>query len=387
MSSESLIDQSLAKSLLQQTALLLQKQLSDVVFDQDRRVHSIRFEIRELQDSADSSNATPLFEIIGHLEFEGQLQDALDAIRPSYPLEILKKSSSAFEPNLIQANISPLAQAPGWNALANMPAVFKLEIQLLEPSATIPFPVPELVPYDPQPYREVIFLIHGIRDRARWQSLVKRVLEEIDGVIVIPIRYGYFDVFRFWMPLWTRGKPIRYIQQQIQIAKNNYRVDKYSVIAHSFGTYAISQVLEETKDLVLEKLVLCGCIIPNSHPWEHLIGRIKHKVINDYGTRDIWPFWARKLSWGFGETGRYGFGRSDVEDRAHDHGHSDYFDESFIRNYWKPIFEKDRIVKSDWEEKAPRPSMLIEIMGKIPMKSLLAVLFIATVIALYRLVQ
>ena len=386
MSSESFIDQSHIKSLLQQTALLLQKQFSDVVFDQDRRAHSIRFEIRELQDSTDSSNATPLFEIIGHLEFEGQLQDALDAIRPSYPLEILTKSSSAFEPNLIQANISPLAQAPGWNALANMPAVFKLEIQLLEPSATIPFPVPELVPYDPQPYREVIFLIHGIRDRARWQSLVRRVLEEIDGVIVVPIRYGYFDVFRFWMPVWTRLKPIRYIQQQIQIGKNNYRVDKYSVIAHSFGTYAISQVLEETKDLVLEKLVLCGCIIPNSHPWEHLKGRIKHKVINDYGTRDIWPFWARKLSWGFGETGRYGFGRSDVEDRAHDHGHSDYFDESFIRNYWKPIFETDRIVKSDWEEKAPRPSMLIEIIGKMPMKSLLAVLFIATVIALYRLV-
>ncbi|MFN9345993.1 MAG: hypothetical protein ACK6DQ_05305, partial [Planctomycetota bacterium] len=100
MSSESFIDQSHIKSLLQQTALLLQKQFSDVVFDQDRRAHSIRFEIRELQDSTDSSNATPLFEIIGHLEFEGQLQDVLDAIRPSYPLEILKKSSSAFEPNL-----------------------------------------------------------------------------------------------------------------------------------------------------------------------------------------------------------------------------------------------------------------------------------------------
>jgi pimeloyl-ACP methyl ester carboxylesterase len=151
-------------------------------------------------------------------------------------------------------------------------------------------------------------------------------------VIVVPIRYGYFDVFRFWMPVWTRLKPIRYIQQQIQIGKNNYRVDKYSVIAHSFGTYAISQVLEETKDLVLEKLVLCGCIIPNSHPWEHLNGRIKHKVINDYGTRDIWPFWARKLSWGYGETGRYGFGRSDVEDRAHDHGHSDYLLEAAFRN-------------------------------------------------------
>ena len=384
MSSESLIDQSLIKSLLQQTAILLQKQFCDVVFDQDRRAHHIRFEIRELQTP---TNPSPLFEIIGHMEFEGPLQDALDAIRPSYPLEILKKSSSALEPNLIQANISPLAHPPGWNALANMPAVFKLEILLSEPSVTIQFPVSQVVPIHPRTHREVIFLIHGIRDRARWQSLVKRVLEEIDGVIVIPIRYGYFDVVRFWLPVWTRRKPIGYIQQQIQIGKNNDRVDKYSVIAHSFGTYAISQVLDHTKDLALERLVLCGCIIPNSYPWEHLKSRIKCKVINDYGTRDIWPFWARKLSWGYGETGRYGFGRSDVEDRAHNHGHSDYFDESFIRTYWKPYFESDQLIKSDWEEKAPRTSYLIEIIAKLPLKSLLAVFSIALAIAIYQLIR
>jgi hypothetical protein len=37
--------------------------------------------------------------------------------------------------------------------------------------------------------------------------------------------------------------------------------------------------------------------MPNDYPWEHLSGRINNKVINDFGTRDIWTFWARKLSW------------------------------------------------------------------------------------------
>jgi pimeloyl-ACP methyl ester carboxylesterase len=387
MSNDFSNDPGIEKSLLQQTALSLQNQFRDVVFEQDRRVHHIRFEIRESPASSETSHGAPSLEIFGRLEFEGDLEDALETIRRSYPLEILKISSSASEPNIIQANISPLAQGPGWNALRNMPAVFKLEILLLEPSVTIQFPAADLAPGDAQSRSEVIFLIHGIRDRARWQSLVKRIMEEIDGVEVIPIRYGYFDVFRFWLPVCTRSKPIRYTQKQIQIGKNNYRVNKYSVIAHSFGTYAISKVLDDTQDLALERLVLCGCIIPKSYPWEHLKGRIKHKVINDYGTRDIWPFWARKLSWGYGETGRYGFGRSDVEDRAHNHGHSDYFDESFIRAYWKPLFESGQVVKSTWEEKAPKPSRILEIISMLPVKSLLAVFSTALAIAVYQLVQ
>jgi hypothetical protein len=94
-------------------------------------------------------------------------------------------------------------------------------------------------------------------------------------------------------------------------------------------------------------------------------------VINDFGTRDIWPFWARKLSWGYGDTGRYGFGRADVYDRAHDRAHGDYFDEEFIRAFWKPLFESGRVAKSAWEENAPKPNRLIETISFIPLKTLI----------------
>jgi len=295
----------------------------------------------------------------------------LELLRPSYPFQIVQASASGTEPTLIEASLSPWVLAPGWEKLGELPAVFILEIFVVEAAPTIPFPIPQTNPGQPQKVREVIFLIHGIRDRARWQALVKRILEEVPGVVVVPIKYGYFDVFRFWLPVWTRGAPIRFTQRQIQIGKNEYRVEKYSVIAHSFGTYTISKVLQQTQDLVLERLVLCGCIIPSDYPWEHLSGRINNPVINDYGTQDIWPFWARKLSWGYGDTGRYGFGRSDVMDRAHDKAHGDYFEEQFIRDFWKPLFETGLIQESRWEEQAPKPGWIIETLSFMPLKLIL----------------
>jgi pimeloyl-ACP methyl ester carboxylesterase len=378
MSSDFTDSPSIKKGLLQQAAIALQTQFRRVIFDADKRVHNIRFEVHETPTAS-----TPHLEIVGQLEFEGELEEVLDALRPSYPFQIVSSGVKADQTTVIEANLSPWVLSAAWDKLDGMPAVFQLVILLVEPAASIPFPVDSTSTSDPKPYREVIFLIHGIRDRARWQSLVKRVLEEIDGVVVIPIRYGYFDAFRFWLPVWTREEPIRYTREQIQIGKNRYRVGNYSVIAHSFGTYTISKVLAQTKDLVLDRLVLCGCIIPNDYPWEHLSGRINNKVINDFGTRDIWPFWARKLSWGYGDTGRYGFGRSDIQDRAHDKAHGDYFHEHFVREFWKPLFESSRVEPSNWEEQAPKPTWLMETVSILPLKSMLLATVLAVMTYLY----
>ena len=368
----------LRKNLLHQTALALQGQFRNVIFDSDNRLHRIRFEVHPHKSTDDDG-----VELYGHLEFEGELDELLKTLRPIFPFEILSTTHPWNQPTVLEANLSPLVLPLGWHQLDPIPTVFRLEIVLVDPAPSIRFtipshrlkPTPTLEPFsnpiDSKTHTEVVFLIHGIRDRARWQSMVKRILEEIDGVVVVPIRYGYFDLFRFWLPVWTRGQPIRTTREQIQIAKNQYRDAKYSVIAHSFGTYTISQVLGDTKDLVLNRLILCGCIISNDYPWEYLTGRIAHRVINDFGTRDIWPFWARKLSWGYGDTGRYGFGRADVYDRAHDHSHGDYFDEEFIRAFWKPLFESGRIAESAWEENAPKPNRLIETISFIPLKTLI----------------
>ena len=63
---------------------------------------------------------------------------------------------------------------------------------------------------------QVVLLIHGIRTEADWGPMVRSKLEVPGQIEVIPIRYGYFDAFRFWFPFRTRRKPIERVYEQIR---------------------------------------------------------------------------------------------------------------------------------------------------------------------------
>ncbi len=390
-------------ALLQEAAKNMQLQLRSVVFEKDLLARNIRFQV-----DPDRLNAEGRTALVATMEYEGQFDEVLDRLSASYPLEIIEsgmiaENSDAVSAIRVEAMLSPLALPAGWEQYPELPATFELTIRLMEPSETIPFPSAELTdssaafgeiknlesPTSEQSLvegspgrseiRELIFVIHGIRDRARWQSRVKRLLEEIDGVKVIPIRYGYFDLLRFWFPFWTRRGPIERTRVEIQIGRNTYRAERYSIIAHSFGTYAVSKVISDTRDLVLHRLVLCGSILDRAYPWELIKGRITDRIVNDYGTRDIWPLMARKLSWGYGDTGRYGFGGAIVQDRSHNLRHSDFFEEAFVDKYWKPLFESDTLVESHWEENAPTEPWWFEPLFCLPWKTLLVAMTLAAI--------
>ena len=224
----------------------------------------------------------------------------------------------------------------------------------------------------------VVILIHGIRTFANWQPMVTRVLEEIPGTRVVALQYGYFDAFRFWCPFFTRQFPIGDVRREIQNVKNSNPDAKYSVIAHSFGTYIISKILLADPDLSLNHLVLSGCIVSRRYRWDYVKSRIATPIVNDYGTKDIWPVMAKCLSWGYGDTGRHGFGRTHVMDRGHDYEHSQFFNEEFVRTYWKPWIEKQSFVQSIWGEKTPPASWWLSMLSVVPFQwiVLVATLFL-----------
>jgi nucleoside phosphorylase len=231
---------------------------------------------------------------------------------------------------------------------------------------------------------EAIVLVHGIRTFANWYPTVKRVLEDTPGTFVIPIKFGYVDTFRFWCPLFTRSIPINDVRREIQNVQREHPDAAISVIAHSFGTYAICCILKDTPNLILHRLVLCGSIVNRRFRWEHVGLQVKTKILNDCGTRDCWPVLAKCLSWGYGDTGRHGFGRAAVHDRTHDFAHSDFFSEAFVRDYWKPWFAKGRLIPSAWEERAPASPWWIILLSILPLQwiasiTLLALLALAVV--------
>ncbi|MEP0941211.1 MAG: hypothetical protein ABJH63_10255 [Rhizobiaceae bacterium] len=193
--------------------------------------------------------------------------------------------------------------------------------------------------------KSIVLLIHGIRTRANWQGFVSDLIEKHTSVTPIPIKYGYFDVFRFWLPLnFLRRQPIERVHKEIrEVRKKNPEAD-IQIIAHSYGTHTICTILERFDDIRLSRLVLCGSVVRSDYNWSRVSDQIAPSdegpaIINECGTKDIWPVLARSTTWGYGSTGTFGFGTVSVKDRLHPLPHSGYFSKKFVKDNWLPLLE------------------------------------------------
>ncbi len=235
-------------------------------------------------------------------------------------------------------------------------------------------------PASPDAAPQIVVLVHGIRTQAPWAEMVKHALEDEPTVQkVIPVRYGYFNMFRFLTPGFTRQGPVRQLARELRDIRKQYPEARLTVIAHSFGTYATAQVLDNETDIEIDRLILCGSIIPQDFRWDKVADRVKSEILNDCGTRDIWPVMAKFMTWGFGPSGTFGFGKSRVRDRFHNFAHSDFFNRDFVETYWSPYIAAGEIKPSDWELNRPTPPWWQSLMGIVKLPVLLVLLLLATV--------
>jgi hypothetical protein len=73
------------------------------------------------------------------------------------------------------------------------------------------------------------------------------------------------------------------------------------------------------------------------------------RVLNEVGSRDVWPILAHSVTWGYGSTGTFGFKTAGVRDRHHDCAHSDYFKPGFAEDYWLPWIQAGTLTASPFE--------------------------------------
>ncbi|MFG2782342.1 hypothetical protein ACGFY7_31415 [Streptomyces prunicolor] len=200
---------------------------------------------------------------------------------------------------------------------------------------------------DGQTRKPVVLLVHGIRTQAEWQEKLRREVLLSEGIQVIPIKYGFFDSLRFWFPFWTRKGAISTLKWKLEKAISMNHGNDIVVIAHSFGTYAVSRILKDDLNFRPTRILFCGSIIGQNFRWD----RIENcpPIVNDCGARDVWPALATALSWGYGASGVFGFGTPGIQDRHHNFKHSDYFSESFMKEYWHPWIKEGRVIQSGYE--------------------------------------
>lgn len=204
------------------------------------------------------------------------------------------------------------------------------------------------MPEEPALKTHTVVVIHGIRDRGGWQRMVQDVLEEQTDIRVLPISFGYFDVFRFLLPGPLRNGPIDFVRREILNVALEGDGKHLSVIAHSYGTYAITKVLEQHRELEIKNLVLCGAIVPRGYDWGATRRQINGLFVNDYGVKDPWPVIATAVTWGYGDAGTYGFKSTSVSrDRDHNFGHGGFMTAEFVQTFWKSLLHEGEIVAPD----------------------------------------
>src|ERR1700693_804146 len=227
----------------------------------------------------------------------------------------------------------------------------------------------------------VIVLVNGILSRGTWQGALKREFNRA-GFIVESTNYGWFDIFRFLLPIcWIRHRPIRRVWQDILHIKGSYPDTKMSFLAHSFGTFIVGKLFELHTEFQAERIALCGSILRFDFPFRDYDERYS-TIVNDVGCKDPWPALAESVTWGYGSTGTYGFNRPGVNDRWDRHlGHRQFMTPEFCVKYWVPIFFDGTVVAGD--DISENPSRWVLLISAIHIKYLLLSALLIRVIFFY----
>jgi hypothetical protein len=202
--------------------------------------------------------------------------------------------------------------------------------------------------------KQVVILVHGIRDFARWHSNVRIALEQA-GLVVVPTNYGRMNLLEFLAPFpFFRKLAAEKVLVQIRYARKLHPGAIVSVIAHSFGTYVVSMLLKSEIDMPLHRVIFCGSVVRYDFPFEQLEGRFTPEVLNEVGTADPWPAVAEAVTTGYGSAGSFGFNTPGVRDRYHNDKSHDYFlTPEFATRYWVPFLRKGTYVEGDVPAKKP----------------------------------
>ena len=216
-------------------------------------------------------------------------------------------------------------------------------------------PETQLVDSPKSTERHVVILVHGIRDFALWQDVIRGALEE-EGFKVEATNYGRVNLLEFLVPIWFfRKRAIHAIWSQIRIVKQNNPNADISVIAHSFGTFVISHLMREAFEIKFHRVIFCGSVVKYGFPFEQLQNRFTPPIVNEVGTRDVWPAIAQNVTTGYGSAGTYGFRRPLVRDRWHNEARHGYFlDQHFCKKFWVPFLKTGQIVPGAKAPESPR---------------------------------
>lgn len=178
-----------------------------------------------------------------------------------------------------------------------------------------------------------VIVIHGMNSRAKWQEEfsweIANRLSYSAPVLIYKYGWATIDVFA----RWQHRRLARQLGERIRIAIGQAEKSRLptrpDIIAHSFGTLLLAQVLEDPAfaDLNYGRIITAASIVRPDFDWDRLIdeGRVE-AVLNHVGARDGAVPCAQYAIPGAGPGGVAGYGAVRVLNvRAEGYGHSGFF--------------------------------------------------------------
>lgn len=139
---------------------------------------------------------------------------------------------------------------------------------------------------------QVVFVIHGIRDRSFWTEDIRDRIKQIAKqekrkLEVVISSYGYFPMLPFLF-FGERQKNVRWFMDKYTEALARYPKAKMDFIGHSNGTYLLASALKSYKACQFHRIVFAGSVVPTSFPWEELAEKGRVKAIRNYVATSDW---------------------------------------------------------------------------------------------------
>ncbi len=228
--------------------------------------------------------------------------------------------------------------------------------------------------------KHVVILVHGIRDIARWRSEIRQTLED-NGFIVEPTNYGRMNLFEFLLPFSLfRERAIGQVWTQIQQASAEHEGANFSIIAHSFGTYIVANILKRQFNFKVDRVIFCGSVVKYDFPFEQIRARFTAPLLNHVGTADPYPALAESTTTGYGSAGTYGFYRPGTLDIFHNGaGHGYFLNSDFCQKHWVPVLLGCQAPAGDVP--AEQPPLWVRFISIVKIKYILGVVVAALLIS------
>ncbi|MGO7661627.1 esterase/lipase family protein [Rhizobium ruizarguesonis] len=232
---------------------------------------------------------------------------------------------------------------------------------------------------EPAVESHLVILVHGIRDIGRWQNEISATLKQ-HGFLVELTNFDRMNLLEFLFPIdFFRRNAQEIVWTQIQEAIQLHPGAKVSIIAHSFGTYVVANILKKQFTLSLNRVIFCGSVVRYNFPFEQINKRFNSPILNEVGTADPWPALAESVTTGYGSAGTYGFRRPGVIDRFHnDKRHGDFLSEAFCETFWVPFLRNGEIVPGS--KRAKHPPVWVQLISIFKAKYLIAAFLLLVVL-------